>query len=213
MSKGEHWHDLVPEARLASFSGNPSRNPSSDLSRVESVVRGMLPVGRFLHSRNVALTACFLAARFGLNEDDAFLAGITHDMAKQLSTPLEHGAMAAVMLEETFGVTNKDVLEAVRCHTEGKAGMGDLAKIVYIADKIEPRRKTVEPGLRELCKTAPLGTLFTEIVRGTHAYLEEKGVTISEQARRLLQSLDLQPPQGTMKSEFIRKSDTKKEGH
>jgi nicotinate-nucleotide adenylyltransferase len=72
--------------------------------------------------------------------------------------------------------------------------MGDLAKIVYIADKIEPRRRTVDPRLRELCKTAPLDVLFREIVRGTHDYLERKGVVISENARRLLRSLEPETP-------------------
>jgi nicotinate-nucleotide adenylyltransferase len=189
MAKGEDWRDLAPETRTVPESG--SRALSCDLScRVEREVRGMLPVGRFLHSRNVALTACALAARFGLNEDEAFLAGIAHDMAKEVSTPLGHGEMAAEMLEKSFGVTNKDVLEAVRWHTEGRTGMGDLAKVVYIADKIEPRRKTVDPRLRELGKTAPLDALFTEVVRGTHDYLERKGVAVSENARRLRQHLE-----------------------
>jgi nicotinate-nucleotide adenylyltransferase len=196
MAKGEDWRDLAPE-RVSPPESDSSRDGPYEGSRdlsfasfIERKVREMLPPGRFLHSRNVALTACTLAARFGINEDDAFLAGIAHDMAKELSTPLGHGEAAAVMLEKSFGVTNKDVLEAVRYHTEGKSGMGDLAKIVYIADKIEPRRKTVDPRLRELCKTAPLETLFEEIVRGTHGYLERKGIVISENARRLLQHLE-----------------------
>jgi nicotinate-nucleotide adenylyltransferase len=205
MSKGEDWRDLAPERVPVRASESGSRalpgDTSRDLSRrdvlrrdisrrIEREVRGMLPAGRFLHSRNVALTACALAARFGIDEDDAFLAGIAHDMAKEVSTPLEHGAAAAEILEKSFGVTNEDVLEAVRCHTEGRTGMGDLAKIVYIADKIEPRRKTVEPRLRELGKTAPLDALFVEIVRGTHEHLERKGVVISENARLLLQHLE-----------------------
>jgi nicotinate-nucleotide adenylyltransferase len=194
MAKGEDWRDWVPEG-VAPPEPGISGDVSGDLSRnilrrIEREVRGMLPLGRFLHSRNVALMACTLAARFGLDEDDAFLAGIAHDMAKGLSTPLGHGEMAAEMLRDSFGVTNSEVLEAVRWHTEGKVGMGDLAKIVYIADKIEPRRKTVDPRLRELGKTAPLDALFTEVVRGTHDYLERKGVVISENARRLLQHLE-----------------------
>jgi nicotinate-nucleotide adenylyltransferase len=189
MAKGEDWQDLVPMRGLPFTSGSPPA-VARDISFIEREVRRMLPVGRFLHSRNVALTACALAARFGVNEDDAFLAGIAHDMAKELSTPLEHGKMAAEMLEKSFGVTSHDVLEAVRSHTEGKPGMGDLAKIVYIADKIEPRRKTVDPRLRELCKTAPLDALFAEIARGTRDYLERKGVVISENTRRLIGHLE-----------------------
>jgi nicotinate-nucleotide adenylyltransferase len=187
MARGEDWRGLMPEqGGGASGSLASSGFPTS----IEAKVRAMLPAGRFLHSRNVALMAVMLAGRFGMNEDDAYLAGIAHDMAKELSTPLGHGEAAAVMLAEQCGVTNEDVLEAVRCHTEGKIGMGNLAKIIYIADKVEPRRKTVEPRLREMCKTAPLNELFREIVRGTHAYLEQKGVLISENARRLFRCLE-----------------------
>jgi nicotinate-nucleotide adenylyltransferase len=210
MAKGEDWHDLSPTRlqetpkdpliidSINSINGTDSINGidinstnSINTVNIEKTVRDMLPVGRFLHSRNVALVAVSLAARFGINEDDAFLAGIAHDMAKERSGPLEHGETAAAMLEEQFGVTNRDVLEAVRCHTEGKIGMGNLAKIVYIADKVEPRRKTVDSRLREICKTAPLDELFREIVRGTHDYLERNGVIVTENARKLLQHLDV----------------------
>jgi nicotinate-nucleotide adenylyltransferase len=187
MAKGEDWRDWAPERGAPLESESPQAMAGA---RIEREARRILPPARFLHSRNVALTACALAARFGINEDDAFLAGIAHDMAKELSTPLEHGERAAVMLEASFGVTNQDVLEAVRWHTEGKAGMSDLAKIVYIADKVEPRRKTVDPRLRELCATAPLDALFLEIVRGTHDYRRRKGVVISENAQRLLRRLE-----------------------
>jgi nicotinate-nucleotide adenylyltransferase len=171
IAKGEDWRAFAPE---------PGPGDS-----IEAKVRTMLPAGRFLHSRNVALLAAALAGRFGLNGDDAYLAGIVHDMAKELSSPLGHGEMAAAMLAEQCGVANGDVLEAVRCHTEGKIGMGNLAKVVYIADKIEPRRRTVNPRLRDMCKTAPLDALFRETVRETHAYLERKGVVISDNARML----------------------------
>ncbi|MDR1095804.1 MAG: nicotinate (nicotinamide) nucleotide adenylyltransferase [Spirochaetaceae bacterium] len=177
IAKGEDWDVFAPEQ-----GGNGDS--------VEAKVRAMLPSGRFLHSRNVALLAVTLAGRFGLNGDDAYLAGIAHDMAKELSSPLGHGGMAAAMLAEQYGVANEDVLEAVRCHTEGEIGMGKLAKIIYIADKVEPRRRSVEPRLREMCKTAPLEELFREIVRETHVFLERKGVVISENARRLSRFLE-----------------------
>jgi nicotinate-nucleotide adenylyltransferase len=180
MAKGEDWHVLMPEE-----SGGDSATVS-----IEAQVRALLPAERFLHSRNVALMAVMLAERFGMNEDDAYLAGITHDMAKEFSTPLGHGEAGAAMLAKQYGVTNPDVLEAVRCHTEGKIGMGNLAKIIYIADKVEPRRRTVDPRLRDMCKTAPLDELFREIVRGTHVYLEQKGVVVTEDARRLLRHLE-----------------------
>ncbi len=52
-----------------------------------------------------------------------------------------HGKAGAVILRECFGITDREFLEAVSCHTTGMPGMSDLAKIVYIADYIEPNRK------------------------------------------------------------------------
>ncbi|MDR3300901.1 MAG: nicotinate (nicotinamide) nucleotide adenylyltransferase, partial [Spirochaetaceae bacterium] len=142
------------------------------LDTIEDAVRSMLNVYRFLHSRNVALHCSDLALRWGLDADTAYLAGITHDMAKDIPdsemialakkdgspfSPLEiekpamlHGRAAAIMLEERFAVKDAAVIEAVRFHTTGIAGMGALAKIVYLADKIEAGRTTVDPKLREL---------------------------------------------------------------
>ena len=45
--------------------------------------------------------------------------------------------------ENCFDITDSDILEAVRVHTFGEPGMCDLAKILYVADKIEPGRNHV----------------------------------------------------------------------
>ena len=39
-----------------------------------------------------------------------------------------------------FGVKNQDVLNAIRYHTTGRAGMSRLEKVIYVADMIEPGR-------------------------------------------------------------------------
>ena len=48
--------------------------------------------------------------------------------------------MGAELARLEYGIDNEAVLEAIRCHTVGKAGMSKLDKIVYIADMIEPMR-------------------------------------------------------------------------
>ena len=44
------------------------------------------------------------------------------------------------MLQDTFGVDDPEIYDAVYYHTVGKPGMPLLTKIIYIADGIEPSR-------------------------------------------------------------------------
>jgi nicotinate-nucleotide adenylyltransferase len=160
----------------------------TDNSGLEEMVRERLPVSRFLHSRNTALLARLLAKRFGLNEETAWLAGITHDMCKKTSTPLLHGEAAADELEKLGAPP--DAVEVVRYHTQGKSGMGGIAKIVFIADKVEMRRKTVRQGLRELCLRPPenisLDELFAIVLGETQEHVRAKGIVLPEESRALL---------------------------
>ena len=51
---------------------------------------------------------------------------------------LLHGAVAACWLEHEGCLADPDVLEAVRWHTTGRRGMGEVAKVVFLADKLDP---------------------------------------------------------------------------
>ena len=53
---------------------------------------------------------------------------------------LLHGIIGEYLAKEMYGVTDEEVLGAIRWHTTGKAGMNLLEKIIYIADYIEPLR-------------------------------------------------------------------------
>jgi nicotinate-nucleotide adenylyltransferase len=133
------------------------------VERLEDRVRRSISEKRFAHSVGTAALARELAARWGEDGDDAYLAGMTHDMCKELDpaqivaiaardgreTPvwfenrpkLLHGRAAAVILSEEYGIRDSDVLEAVRDHTFGAPSMGNLARIVFCADKLEPGRE------------------------------------------------------------------------
>jgi predicted HD superfamily hydrolase involved in NAD metabolism len=117
---------------------------------------------RYGHSLQVAAIAGALAVKFQLPASEARLAGLLHDYARDLPSPellilarkgglikhqveeklpvLLHGPVGAWLIRRDLGVDNPDVLEAVALHTVGAAGMSPLAKIVYLADAIEPGR-------------------------------------------------------------------------
>ena len=64
------------------------------------------------------------------------------------SANLLHGPVGAVLAESTYGVHNPNVLSAIACHTMGKVGMLPLDMVLYLADKIEPSRRSY-PALEE----------------------------------------------------------------
>jgi nicotinate-nucleotide adenylyltransferase len=178
--------------------------------RIEEEARRVLTIERFLHSRNTALLAHDLCLRFGINPKVGYLAGIAHDLAKQTDSKLLikmvkddglpiteiekgkpnllHGKAAAVLLKERFCIHNKDVLEAVAFHTSGKENMSPLAKVVYIADKVEVSRN-IESALRKMCVNEDLDSILYAVLKKQIGKLQSKGVNLFEDTLRLLNKM------------------------
>ena len=117
-----------------------------------------------------------LAQRHGVDPVLADLGVAAHDLARALkseallqeagrhrlrlhpverhSPVLAHGAVAARWLEREDGITDRRVLEAVRWHTTGKRGMGRVAKVVFLADKLDPQKIAAYPYQSELRRWA-----------------------------------------------------------
>ena len=117
---------------------------------------------RFQHSCNVARAARQLAQRYGADMDKAYFAGLVHDICKEMpfeeqhslmvagdfapdtaelhSRKLWHGIAGAYFLQEEFGITDREILLAVRFHTVGREDMSLLEEIIYIADMISEER-------------------------------------------------------------------------
>jgi nicotinate-nucleotide adenylyltransferase len=196
--------------------GTPAVLSNAVIARFEEIVRGMVSPSRFLHSRNTALLARDLCLRFGLDPRAGYLAGITHDMCKsmgedelrnlagkdrggisaleQKKPSLLHAPAAAAALREWFGVQDESILDAVRFHTIASAGMGPLAKALFIADKIEPSRVEVSPELREWGSFTDLDSLFTAVLDETVAFLRSRERELSEGTLRLLDMMHTRRP-------------------
>lgn len=147
------------------------------IEAVEKKLRGMLSEKRYLHSLGVMETAEKMAHRFGEDPEKARLAGLLHDCAKdidkdemlvlckQLDVPLDpvkreqrgliHADLGARLLETEFGITDPEIISAVKYHTLGRENMTNLEKILYLADIIEPNRRPFEgiEALRSLCES------------------------------------------------------------
>ena len=144
-----------------------------DYTEILKWLKDNLNEKRYIHTLGTADCAKELAKQFGLNEDEAYLAGLLHDCAKcfpneelldiihkhldveeceMLNYKTLHAPVSAYIAETEFGITDKEILSAIRWHTLGKLDMSDFEKIVFIADKIEPntRDKEYSDKIREL---------------------------------------------------------------
>lgn len=132
------------------------------LKQAKELVRSRLSDQRYEHTLNVKKMAVKLAKRYGADEEQAALAALLHDAAKEISkdemraimraypeyaeggearpTSVWHGICAAILARTEWGVEDEAVLSAIACHTAGKPGMSRLDKILYLADMTSAER-------------------------------------------------------------------------
>lgn len=144
-----------------------------------------LPEKRIRHSLNVAKAAVKLCEFCGCDKEKAEIAGILHDTAKYIkfekvddyckkygieldkleesSTALSHSLVGAYIARYEFGIEDREILDAIRYHTTGRANMKPLEKAIYLADLIEPGRDY--PGVEELREMAYSGKIDEVIVK------------------------------------------------
>jgi nicotinate-nucleotide adenylyltransferase len=227
IAAGEAWRYLVsPGARciiedrgLYGFSKTQGEGKTEEensrlaetIVSIENDASACLDPERFMHSRNTALLSWDLCRRFGFNPQKGYLAGIAHDICKEMEESevirlarqdsggiskleqkrpgLLHARAAAVYINKKYGIKDKDILEAIRYHTTGVRDMGPIAKVVYIADKIEISRTDVDPILREMSRESDLDTLFSEVLSDTVNYLKSRHLDISYGTRRLMAAM------------------------
>ena len=174
---GKDITPLVPEA-VADFirergiyrKGRETMN----FSQLEREVKTHLTERRFYHSQCVAEEAARLARRYGADVEKARLAGILHDImkdtvpeeqlkiltdsgiiltdAQRRNRKLWHALSGAVYLREKLGIEDREIVEAVECHTSGKGNMTLLDKVLFVADYISADRDY--PGVEEMRRLA-----------------------------------------------------------
>ena len=132
------------------------------LPRCRDLLTRRLSEKRLTHSLGVMKEAEALALFHGADTEKARIAGLMHDMTKEVEkeehfrlfekyaypadealrkTPnLWHAHSASLDLTETLGITDEEIISAVRYHTTGKADMTLLEAILFTADAIEPNR-------------------------------------------------------------------------
>lgn len=161
LRRGEAVDQLVPAAVAGYIAAKRlyTEGEETRLNRDEQfieIIRGRLTPARFRHSLAVAEEAERLAKKYGADPARARTAGILHDILKdagedaqlqifqdfailldnveQQAPKLWHARAGALFIEKVLGVTDSDILAAVRYHTTARAGMSPLEKVLFIAD-------------------------------------------------------------------------------
>ena len=174
---------------------------------LRAVLRKKLDAARYEHSLGVAYTACslFLAHGHGSTEElsRAYTAGLLHDCAKCLDeekrdklikkynvelTEIEkkhpfliHAKLGAVLARVKYGVSDEEILSAIRWHTTGCVNMSFLEAVIFSADFIEPNRKQL-PCYEEIRPLIykNMDKAVKLILEHTLEHLENKGQAIDE---------------------------------
>lgn len=163
-----------------------SREQKKLLKKVTKAVDKRLSGRRLKHVRSVADTAVKLARMYGVDEQDARIAGLLHDWDKLLTDaelparleelgieppenidylyPVLHSFTGAKAVQREFPELSDEIIRSIHNHTLGSKDMSDLDIVIFIADMIEPHRQTKgRPQIKELRKLVgkvPLDELY-----------------------------------------------------
>lgn len=173
------------------------------MQRIEIVnlLNETLSKPRFDHCLRVESIALELADHFQTSSQIVSPAALLHDLCREYSRQkllklaadfdivvddiekaeplLLHGPIAAVIAEKNFGIDDNLVLEAVRFHITGAPNMTSLAKLIFIADFIEPGR-TFEQAriLREMALKLSPDQLLLKVYNQSIEYVVKQGYLI-----------------------------------
>ena len=176
------------------------------IEKMRILLQQSLKPKRYEHSVRVYMTALKMAEHYHANVNKVAIASLIHDCgrqipkedsvakAKELGIPVDpveetqpillHAKLGVYYAIHKYGVSpdDREVLDAIRYHSTGTVDMTQTAKIVFLADLIEPGRdfEGVE-ALREVS--------FQDLDRGmllsydnTIRYLLEDGLLIHPDA-------------------------------
>lgn len=131
------------------------------LVKIDADVKQALSEKRYKHSVGVMKKAEELAKIYDIDVNTAKLVGLAHDIGKELTKEeklayveqnnieineiekinvgLLHGKIGADICKKRYGFTAQ-MQDAIKYHTTGNEKMDLLAKIIFVADKIEENR-------------------------------------------------------------------------
>ncbi|WP_407426503.1 bis(5'-nucleosyl)-tetraphosphatase (symmetrical) YqeK [Treponema sp.] len=179
--------------------------------QIRKYTQSVVSEKRYAHSMRTADTLAKLCKNYGLDEEKGRVAGIAHDMCKKCSDEelfalvkkdgkpistieqnnpsLLHGRAAAVLIQEKFGVTDSEIIDAIANHTFGSADSCDFALLLFVADKIEPGRPQSTDEYRANLFAKSCHGIVLAVLEENIEYLTERGKTVAPQSLELAEKL------------------------
>lgn len=126
----------------------------AEVRALQEKCRAALTPKRYRHSCGTMRAAAKLSVLWKQDAKKARIAALLHDCAKCLDPRLQellsgdesgiaavyHAFAGAVLAKMEYGVTDDQILRAIRLHTTGDWGMSDFDALLYTADLVEPTR-------------------------------------------------------------------------
>lgn len=132
-----------------------------EIEKIQEELKSKLSEKRYLHSLGTMKMAKKLAEKYSIDSEKAVLVGLTHDIGKEIpddekleyvkqnkieideieqkNVGLLHAKIGAHITKEKYNFT-QDMQKAIEYHTTAHPEMDLLAKIIFIADKVEETR-------------------------------------------------------------------------
>lgn len=126
------------------------------------VLNQYLSDNRVEHSIAVSKQAIYLASIYGVCVKQAEIAGLLHDICKEMSyqeqnaiiskyatdeqeevlsiKAILHSISGSIFVKNQFGIIDQDILNAIRYHTTARKNMSQLEKIIVLADRTSSDR-------------------------------------------------------------------------
>ncbi len=146
-----------------------------EFTEMQSLLKSSITNLRYLHTLGVIDTAVSLSEKFGCDKEKARISALLHDAAKPMAIsdmieisvsegfapdefeisapPVLHAPAGAAVARRMYGITDPEILNAIRAHTIGCIRPSKLDAILFVADFIEPGRKPFK-GLEEARRLA-----------------------------------------------------------
>lgn len=156
----------------------------------ETIVQKRVSEKRMRHILSVAQLCQVIAKAHGYDAHKAYLAGLLHDIDKEqdthkvmqkhfchlLKTPqaIHHSYTATIFLKEKLCIDDEEILDAIYHHSDGESSQ-PLAKILFVADKLDPLRGYPVDKQIELC-LRDLDAGFKLVKQEQEVYLNKKGI-------------------------------------
>lgn len=132
-------------------------------------IKPQMNPARFAHSNSVARVCRELAKAHGYDEHKAYLAGLFHDVAKDMPKAemekwiracfpeainehhaIWHGYVGSQVIDRVFGIHDPMIANAIGNHVKGTS-YDPYAMMVFIADKVDPLRGYDSSALYHAC--------------------------------------------------------------